>query len=539
MAPARQLKGLGLSTAQSGVVYLVGAGPGDPGLLTIKGAEILSSADVIVYDRLAHPQLLRLVRRSAECIYVGKASANHAMKQPDINDLLVEKALKGLSVARLKGGDPLVFGRGGEEAEHCHKCGVRFEIIPGVTSAIAAAAYAGIPVTHRDAASSFAVITGHERADGSSQSAAGAAEGRRNWKHISWAADTLIFLMGIENIAEIAAQLLEHGRDPETPVGIIQWGTWPGQRVVTGQLNSIVEKARVAGIGSPAVCVVGEVVKLRDTLRWFDDPVTRPLFGKRILVTRAREQASVLSDMLRALGADPVEFPTITIAPRTPNAELDAAISSLNMYCWLVFTSANAVNVFADALKSAGRDSRALGGIRVAAIGPATALSVTERLNILADYVPSEAVAEGVLRDWPDVDMAGKQVLLPRAAEAREVLPQGLREIGAIVNVVPVYDTVLDDSNADELVGTLESRMLDALTFTSSSTVTNFIKAIGSPDREELDRLTSGCLIAAIGPITAQTLRDSGLEPQIVAAEYSIPGLVAELTSHFIQASAG
>ena len=298
-----------------GTVYLIGAGPGNPKLITVRGMELLQTCDVIVYDRLAHPALLNYVRPDAERVYVGKQSANHSMKQADINALLIDRAQQGKSVARLKGGDPFVFGRGGEEAEECHAASVPFEIVPGVTSAIAAPAYAGIPVTHRDAASSFAIITGHERTEEreSGTREPGNAEQRRDWKHIANAGDTLIFLMGVEALPEITARLMENGRNRETPVALVQWGTWTRQRVVTGTLENIVQIVKDAKLTPPAVCVVGEVVKLRETLRWFDDPATRPLFGKKILVTRAREQASGFSDALRLRGAEPIEFPVIKI----------------------------------------------------------------------------------------------------------------------------------------------------------------------------------------------------------------------------------
>ena len=516
-----------------GTVYLIGAGPGDPGLITVRGMELIKKCDVIVYDRLAHPSLLNHARHDAERIYVGKASANHAMRQPDINNLLVERAREGKSVARLKGGDPLVFGRGGEEAERCREEGVAFEFIPGVTSAIAAGAYAGIPVTHRDAASSFAVITGHERDDEVSRQSAGAAEGRRNWKNIAWAADTLIFLMGVENLSEISARLIEHGRDPETPVGLVQWGTWPRQRVVTGILSSIVETVAQAGITSPAVCIVGEVVRLREKLRWFDDITIRPLFGKRILVTRAREQASALSDALLALGAEPVEFPTIRIVPRAEAPALLAAIQHIGAYRWLVFTSTNSVDQFGIWLTRAGKDSRALAGLKVAAIGPATAHQVTIKLGIVADYIPAEAVAEAVLSGWPDPEMSGTSVLIPRAAEAREVLPEGLRNLGARVDVIPVYDTVLDTSSADALLDELKNGQLTALTFTSSSTVTNFLEAIGSPDEATLKSLLSDVDVFVIGPITARTLRDAGIEPNVSAEKHTIPGLIEAISGYY------
>ncbi len=523
-----------------GKVYLIGAGPGDPGLITVRGLERLRAAEVVVYDRLAHPALLDLARPDAERIYVGKASAQHAMKQPDINALLVEQAQQGKTVARLKGGDPFVFGRGGEEAEACRAAGVTFEIVPGVTSAIAAPAYAGIPVTHRDAASSFAVVTGHERDDAREPGTRepGAAEGRRHWATLAHAADTLIFLMGVEALPEIAARLQEHGRDPATPVALVQWGTWPSQRVVTGTLATIVEEARRAGLTPPAVCVVGEVVRLREALRWFDDPATRPLFGKRVLVTRAREQASALSDRLREKGAEPVEFPVIKIARLEDYRDLDAALSRLQEYAWAVFTSANAVPIVAERLEGLGLDARAFGQTRIAAIGPATAEALRTHLALRADFVPTEAVAEAVLEQWPEPEMQGRRVLLPRAAEAREILPEQLRARGATVDVLPVYNTVLDASAAESLRAQLEQGALDILTFTSSSTVRNFAQAITDGETARLPALVGNTLVAAIGPITADTAREFGLNPQIVAEEHTIPGLVTAI-EEFIQASQG
>jgi uroporphyrinogen III methyltransferase/synthase len=426
-----------------------------------------------------------------------------------------------------------VFGRGGEEAEQCRAAGVPFEMVPGVTSAIAAPAYAGIPVTHRDAASSFAVVTGHER-DDPDEAGTGAAEGRRNWATIAHAADTLIFLMGVEALPEIAARLQEHGRTAETPVALVQWGTWTRQRVVTGTLASIVDEVRRAGLTPPAVCVVGEVVNLRSSLRWFDDVHARPLYGKTVLVTRAREQASALSDLLLAHGAEPVEFPAIRIAPLGDTAEMDVALTNAGSYDWIVFTSANAVTIIANRLEALGLDSRALASARIAAIGPATAEALRRHLNVRADYLPGEAVAESVLAEWPDTDMAGKRVLLPRAREARELLPEKLRDWGAFVNVVPVYETVLDGSEAASVRERLRAGEIDVVTFTSSSTVRNFTRALAGPDLSELSALTSGCTIAAIGPVTAETAREHGLIPAVVASEHTIPGLVSALESYFV-----
>ncbi len=524
---------------QPGTVYLIGAGPGDPGLITVRGMELLRTADVVVYDRLAHPLLLTNVRADAEKIYVGKASAQHAMRQPDINALLIAKAQQGRSVARLKGGDPFVFGRGGEEAEECRAAGVPFQIVPGVTSAIAAPAYAGIPVTHRDAASSFAVITGHERDDAreSGTRAPGEAEGRRNWAHIAYAADTLVFLMGVEALPEISARLQEQGRTPETPVALVQWGTWAQQRVVTGTLATIVEEVRKAKLTPPAVCVVGEVVNLRPALQWFDTLSAQPLYGKRILVTRAREQASGLSELLRSRGAEPVEFPVIRISRLADTTAMDAALTHLSEYGWALFTSINAVPVVAERLFALGLDARAFHTTKIAAIGPATAEAIRQHLGLRADYVPTEAVAEAVLAQWPEADVSGTRLLFPRAAEGRELLPDQMRERGAVVDVIPVYETLFDGDSAEEIRRLLREGRIDAITFTSASTVQNFAQAV-TLSAETLMETVGKTKIVAIGPVTADAARDLGLTVDLVAEEHTIVGLVAALENLWRDADA-
>lgn len=513
-----------------GMVFLVGAGPGDPGLLTLRGRECLQQADVVIYDRLVHPTLLQHTRPEAELIFAGKESARHTLTQKEINTLLIERARAGKMVCRLKGGDPFVFGRGGEEAEACREAGVPFEVVPGVTSAIAAPAYAGIPITHREVASSFAVITGHERAEGRGPGAEGKdsalspqPSARFNWAHIAHAADTLIFLMGVENLAEIVGQLLAHGRLPETPVALVRWGTWPQQETLVSTLGVVVEEVQRTGFKPPAVFVVGEVVRLREKLRWFDN---RPLFGKRILVTRAREQASALSDLLRAQGAEPVEFPVIRIVPVVDTRELDAALCQIqNLYSWVVFTSANAVRVIRDRLDALGLDARAFGTVNIAAIGPATTEAL-RAMGLRADFVPSRFVAEAVVEEWPDRNMAGRRVLLPRAKEARELLPDRLREMGARVDVVTTYETVMDAGATDEICARLRAGAIHAVTFTSSSTVKNFVESIG---REGVQELLRGVTVACIGPITAQTARELGIRPDIEAKEHTIAGLVKAL----------
>ncbi|MCW3054170.1 MAG: uroporphyrinogen-III synthase/uroporphyrinogen-III C-methyltransferase, partial [Chthonomonadales bacterium] len=477
-----------------------------------------------------HPSLLQYVRADAEKVYVGKASAQHAMKQPDINTLIIARAKEGKSVARLKGGDPFVFGRGGEEAEECRAAGVPFQIVPGVTSAIAAPAYAGIPVTHRDAASSFAVITGHERDDAreSGTRLPGEAEGRRNWAHIAYAADTLVFLMGVEALPEIAARLQEHGRSPETPVALVQWGTWAQQRVVTGTLADIVEVVKSSGLTPPAVCVVGEVVKLRPALRWFDDAETRPLHGKRILVTRAREQASSLVDLLRAKGADPIEFPVIRIAHLEDYSALDAALKTLGEFDWAVFTSINAVPIVAERLRALDLDARAFHSTKIAALGPATANALREHLGLRADFVPTEAVAEAMLAQWPEADLTDKRLLFPRAKDAREILPEQLVARGATVDLIPVYETQFDGDGADDVRRLLQEGRVDAVTFTSASTVQNFAQAVATASQTPT-AIVGKTPLVAIGPVTADAAQALDLSIHSVAEEHTIPGLVAAL----------
>ncbi len=504
-------------SAPPGTVYLVGAGPGDPGLITLRGAECIRRADVVVYDRLAHPDLLKHAAESAELIYVGKESARHTLPQDEINHLLVAHALAGKTVCRLKGGDPFVFGRGGEEAESCADAGVPFEVVPGITSAIAGPAYAGIPVTHRSSASSFSVVTGHEDSEKN--------ESRIRWNHLAHGTDTLIFLMGVENLSQIVDELVAAGRSPETPIALIRWASWPRQETLVTTLSSVVKDVAERGFKAPAVTVVGEVVNRRDKLRWFDK---KPLFGKRIMVTRAREQASVLSEMLRERGADPVEFPLIRIKPLTEYAILDSTLSSLESYRWVVFTSANAVRIVFERLFLAGRDTRAFASCRIAAIGPATA----EALGVCGlrpDYLPSESVAESVVEGWPDADVRGHKILLPRAKVARELLPDRLRELGATVDVVPAYDTVLDLQGADAIRAQFAAREIHAVTFTSSSTVTNFAESMG-PD--EAIRLLEGTLVGSIGPATSRTASEAGIRVDFEAAEHSIPGLVRALEDH-------
>lgn len=506
------------------MVFLVGAGPGDPGLITVRGLEIIRSADVIVYDYLAAPSLLRHVRENAELIYVGKKGGDHTLSQDGINALLVAKAREGATVARLKGGDPFIFGRGGEEAEVLIDAGIPFEIVPGVTSAIAAPAYAGIPLTHRRYASSVAFITGHEEP--------GKESAAIDWESLAKGIGTLVFLMGVKNLPQITASLMRHGKPADTPAALIRWGTTARQQTVSGTLTDIVERVRQAGLKAPAITVVGEVVRLRDRMKWFDN---RPLLGKRIVVTRARAQASDLTRRLSELGAECVEHPTIAIAPPVDWAPLDQALDRIAVYDWLIFTSVNAVKFFFERLFGRGRDVRALGRVNTAAIGPATAAKLFE-FGLTSDIVPESYQAESVLAAFEKKDVSGRNILLPRAAEARPILPEQLAKMGAVVDEVPVYRTQPATDRADRLIEELGTGSIDMITFTSSSTVTNF-KSLLPQDR--FDELIRGVAIASIGPITSETAREQGFEVHLTADSFTIPGLVAAILDHYRKASAG
>jgi uroporphyrinogen III methyltransferase / synthase len=501
--------------ASAGKVYLIGAGPGDPGLFTLKGKRCLEEADVVAYDALANTRLLIYAKPEAELIYVGKRGGQHALPQEEIGELLVERARAGKIVARLKGGDPFVFGRGGEEAEELAAAGVPFEIVPGVTSAVAAPAYAGIPLTHRDFTSTVAFVTGHEDPTKEDTSVA--------WDKIATGIGTLVFFMGVGQLPEIVKRLVEHGRAPQTPAAVIRWGTRADQVVVTGTLATLVE--RCAGMKPPALIVVGEVVALREKLRWFED---KPLFGKRILITRAREQASAFGQRLEAAGAEVIEFPTIQIEPPESWEPLDSAVARIREYQWVIFTSTNGVRFFWDRLRNAGRDVRDLFGITVCAIGPATAAALLDR-GIRADIIPAEFKAEALVEAVGSERVRGARVLLARAAEAREVLPEELTRRGAAVDVVPAYRTVRNTANADELRTLLREGKVDAVTFTSSSTVRYFLDLVG----EEAARLLQGVVVASIGPITAETATRHGIVSHIVPDSYTIPALADALVRHF------
>jgi uroporphyrinogen III methyltransferase/synthase len=501
---------------KAGKVYLVGAGPGDPELISVKGVSCLKEADVIVYDRLLDERLLDTASSAAERIYVGKAAGEHTKPQDEINRLLVTKAREGKTVVRLKGGDPFVLGRGGEEAEFLVQHGIPFEVIPGITSAVAVATCAGIPVTHRGLASSFAVITGHEDPQKDNASI--------NWEKLATGVDTLIFLMGVKNLSYLVARLMEYGRPPKTPVAVIKEGTQPGQVTVTGNLKTIVAKVREHRLTPPAVIIVGEVVRLRERLRWFDN---RPLFGKRILVTRARRQAGTLSRLLAQRGAQPIELPAISISTVADPGELDRAILNLKHYHWIVFTSVNGVESFWQRLHSLKQDSRALSDLKVSAIGPATAKALETR-GIVPDFVPRVYTSQGIIDGLKNQNISGQRFLLPRADIADNGLARGIGRLGASVHEVTAYQTAPAAEAIAQAKQMIAAGEVDAITFTSSSTVTNLVAAFG----EELAAISSA-KVACIGPKTAATATRAGLEVAIVAREQTIPGLVTAMEEYF------
>ncbi len=495
-----------------GCVYLVGAGPGDPGLFTIRGRDLLASADVVVYDYLASTDLLDFCRPDAELVYVGKRGGDHTMTQDRINELIIDKARQGNNVVRLKGGDPYVFGRGAEEAEELVAAGIDFELVPGVTSAVAAPAYAGIPLTHRKYASSVCFITGHEDAD--------KPESVHNWQALAHSASTLVFFMGVRNLDRITKELIRSGLDKTTPAALVRWGTTCHQESLVGDLESIAGLAHQHSLKPPALMIVGEVVHLKKRLNWFED---RPLLGKGVVVTRAREQASTLKYLLEQAGACCYQFPTIEIEPLEDTSLIHAAIEELHKFDWLIFTSVNGVKYFWKELNSLGLDSRSIGPCRVAAIGPATAEAIRSK-GIAPDFVPEKYVAEEIVQGLKEIGVAGKSILIPRAARAREVLPQELEQAGARVSVLPVYRTILAGKGSQSLNRALEERDIHCITFTSSSTVENFFQLI---EPEQLRPLTEGQVkLACIGPITARTLEKFGFQADIIPDSYTIPDLV-------------
>ncbi len=497
----------------TGICYLAGAGPGDLGLVTLRLREVMEKADVVVYDALCNPEILQWAPAGAEIIYAGKRAAQHALKQEETNALLVEKTKAGKRVVRLKGGDPFVFGRGGEEALELVRAGLRFEVIPGISSTVAAGAYAGIPVTHREHTSQLTIFTGHEDPT--------KPESKLDYDQLAKNPGTKVMLMGVERIGVVAAELIKHGARGDLPVALVRWGTTGRQQTLTGTLADIFAKVEVASFKAPAVAIFGEVVKLRESLNWFE---TRPLFGKRIVVTRTRKQAGVLSSRLRELGADVLEIPTIRIEPPTDRLAMAEMVRDAHGYDWLVFTSPNGVDAFFETFFKIYKDARDIGGVRIAAIGPATAAKVREyRLSV--DLQPEEYVAEAVVKEFQkDGSVENLRVLIARAQEARDVLPEALTKLGAIVDVAAMYRTVPETEDRSGAIARFREEGADMITFTSSSTAENFM-ALKLP-------LSPGMKTASIGPITSGTMRGLGLEVDVEATSYDIPGLVAAILAH-------
>ncbi|HEY8082440.1 MAG TPA: uroporphyrinogen-III C-methyltransferase [Solirubrobacterales bacterium] len=494
-------------SARPGVVYLVGAGPGDPGLMTARSLELIASADVIFHDRLIPPGALDGAREGAELVYVGKTPAAPSMPQEEIGKRLIEAARAGNSVVRLKGGDPFIFGRGGEEGEMLSDAGIDFEVVPGITAGVAATAYAGIPVTYRGDASAVAFVTGHEDPE------KGATD--LDWKALAGFPGTLVFYMGVKRLAENMKALIAEGRDPEELAAVVERGTMTGQRTVVATLGTLAEVAEREGIAAPALVVVGKVVRHRLALAWLE---RRPLHGRRIVVTRARAQSSGLAATLRGLGAEVVELPAIRIESRIESDEVQNAIAAIDAYSLVCLTSPNGVRLLFEALEAAGLDARALAGATVAAIGPGTAAALAER-GIAADVVPERFVAEALIEALETVEVDGQPVLIARAAEARDVLPEALSERGGKVDVVALYETVREEPAPEDVEA---AQSADYITFTSSSTVHNLREALG-------ERFPDNARAISIGPITSDALRDAGIPVQTEAKRHDVNGLVEAL----------
>jgi len=511
-------------TVKKGKAYLVGAGPGDPGLITVRGREILQKAEVIIYDYLAGKKLLDYVPVDAEFIYAGKkGGVKHTHTQEEINQMLVDRVRSGKRVVRLKGGDPFIFGRGGEELEELVKAGLAFEAVPGVTSASAAATFAGVPITHRNCTSSVAFITGHEDPN--------RAESRIAWDKISTGVGTLVFYMGIKNLPSITANLIKHGRDPQTPVAVVRWASMPYQQSVVGTLENIAERVLEQGIKPPALTIVGDVVKYRDSLNWYE---ARPLFGKRIVVTRTREQASELVALLTENGASCLEHATIAILPPDSWQEADTAIEHLADFDWVVFTSINAIHSFFQRLLAKGVDARQMHGCRIAAVGRVTADALWH-YGLKADLLPEKFTGEGLVEALLAQGVSAQKILIPRALEARNVLEKGLAAGGAQVTIAPVYQNLVPLAEGRELREEIETGTIDMVTFTSSSTVHNFVTMLACGDNKELAALLAGVKIAVIGPITAQTVAEYGLCVDVQPATYTIAAMVEAIVDHAAQ----
>jgi len=502
----------------NGIVYLVGAGPGDPSLITLRGVECLKKAEVVVYDYLENEQLLNHAPEAAERIYAGKIGGRHNQDQDEINKLLVAKGGAGKIVVRLIGGDPFVFDHGGEEGEALREAGIPFEVVPGVTAAAGAAAYAGIPLTHRDITASVMFVTGQE--------GKGKHESNIDWERLSLGGGTVVFYMGIANLRRNMQRMMEYGRSPDTPVALVRWATTPCQQVLVGTLADIADRAEECGFKPPAVTIVGEVVALRKKLQWFD---TRPLCGKKIVVTRAAEQAGEFSAKLELVGATVLECPTIRLVEPESWQLLDLAIRELPGYDWLVLTSVNAVRFFFKRMDTLGFDARALGGCRICAVGPRTADEIRS-YGIRPDLVPTDYKAEGVVDEFSRLDMQGSRVLFPRADKARDVISRELKRMGAQVDSPVAYRNIFPERLPPETLFALEKRSVDCITFTSSSTVQNLAAMLG--EELMLDML-KGVAVASIGPVTSKSCRDLGLKVDIEPESYTLDALAEALETHF------
>jgi uroporphyrinogen III methyltransferase/synthase len=498
-----------------GIVYLVGAGPGDPGLMTIRSLDLIVAADVIVRDRLIPGDALAAARPDAEIVYAGKEPGQASVPQEEIHELLIDRARQGKIVVRLKGGDPFVFGRGGEEAEALSDAGIPFEIVPGVTAGVGAPAYAGIPITHRDDASAVAFVTGHEDPE--------KEDSALDYEALARFPGTLVFYMGVRALPRISEALIAAGRDGLEPAAVVERGTLPGQRTVSSTLEGIAEAAEGAGIGAPAVTIIGPVAARRERIAWLE---RRPLHGRRVVVTRARAQASELARRLDALGAEPVELPAIRIEPRLDSDEVRRAVESIHTYALVCLTSPNGVDLLFEAMAAQGRDARALANASVAAIGAGTEAALAS-FGVMADIVPERFVAEELVEALDKLELHGKPVLIARAAEAREVLPDALRGKGAEVDVVTLYETVAEDPDPEALE---RARDADFITFTSSSTVRNFTEKAGK------DGIPNGARVISIGPVTSEAIREAGLTVDVEAERHDIAGLVEAL---LVAASSG
>ncbi len=496
---------------KQGVVYLVGAGPGGLDFLTQKALSCIREADCVVYDYLVSEDILQEIPASAEKVYVGKQAGRHTLCQDEINKLLIEMAGRYERIVRLKGGDPYIFGRGAEEALQLMEAAVPFQIVPGITAAVAASAYAGIPLTHRNFASEVAFITGHEEA------------GRTDDSHIDWAAlgqwrGTLVFYMGVKNLPMICEQLRKHGMEPHKPAAVVRWGGTPKQQTVISTLSELPEAAELAEITPPSLIIIGDVVSLHEDLAWFEQ---LPLYSQRIVVTRSRAQASDLVRLLMGLGAEVVEFPTIKIIPPEDSKPLQSAAEKVQSYEWLVFTSVNGVDAFFHTLTKQGKDARALGGVKVCTIGPATRERL-RRFGIEADYMPEKYVAESIIDGLVSQNTpAGKRFLLARSDISRSLLPDELRKLGAQVDDVTAYQTAPDEQGRVRVLELLQEDLIDWITFTSSSTVRNFFDQIDPSQLAE-----KNCRLASIGPVTSNTLSEFNMKADCQAREYTIDGLV-------------